>query len=122
MCDSECERLALLAAMRSRPTSQLDTFWTKIVNFQRRLSAKGLERQHRQVTSELQQLIEHEEDRSAFGPPWLRAQGRQVGGGPHTLSLTTNVTRRTRRASLRHHTHCQRRCTVRDVSLLGRAR
>ena len=34
--DSECERWALLAAMRSRPTSQLDTCRTKIMKFQRK--------------------------------------------------------------------------------------
>ena len=58
--DSEFEREALLAAMRSRPESQLHTCRTKIVKFRREPSASGLERQVRQVTSEPQQFTEHD--------------------------------------------------------------
>ena len=53
-------RWVLLAAMRSRPTSQLDTCRTKIVKFKRKRSAKDLDRQIRQVTSELHQRSRRE--------------------------------------------------------------
>ena len=54
------ESQALLQAVRSRPESQLHTRRTKIVKFQRKPSANGLERQLRQVTFELQQFMEHD--------------------------------------------------------------
>ena len=81
MGDSECERLALLAVMRSKPRSQLDTCRTKIVKFDHKPSTKKFLRQLRQVTSGLQQLIEHEGDRDLkLDLLWLRVQDHQVGG------------------------------------------
>ena len=72
------ERQRLLAALRSRPTSQLHKCRKKIVKFQHHPSATGLFRQLLQVTSEL--LRTRGRPRSAIGLPWLRAQPRQMGG------------------------------------------
>ena len=94
--DSECKCLALLEVMRSRPTSQLETCRTKIVKFDHKHSTKRFLRQLRQVTSGLQQLIEHEGDLDLkLDPRWLRVQDHQMGGEWNTTCLVWSCTKRT---------------------------